>query len=202
MSIVGNVIGSASSGGAKLTSNQNEVAMMVLYSVDSNPIVGNTIGGGSGAPKSVIFQTEDGQEMHAVLVGSEVIFTAGPNDIREGKIAANANGVVIGTKVIPTYHTSEGFQIVLNGQPLSITGLDKNYNYTKLQAIICAFNTNVDNSMSAQLVSIEDSVYNVQSTIAISEIVKNNDTKAIDLGITNNSGNYQIIRYVTYREIE
>lgn len=65
------------------------------------PIIGNVIGGGSGAPKSIVLQTEDGEEMYAVLVDSEVIFTAGANDIRKGKIAATANGVVIGTAVIP-----------------------------------------------------------------------------------------------------
>lgn len=66
-------------------------------------LVGNVIGGCPSTPKTVIFQTEGGEEMYAVLVGSEKVFTATANDIRKGKVAATDVGVVTGTKDIPDY---------------------------------------------------------------------------------------------------
>jgi hypothetical protein len=41
--------------------------------------------------------------MQAVLVGSEKIFTAEANDVREGKIFASDYGVLTGNKVIVDY---------------------------------------------------------------------------------------------------
>lgn len=106
MAIVGNVIGSASSGGAKLPTVQNEAAPMSVFALRNAavPVVGNMIGGSGGAPKMFILQNEDGQEIPVVLVGSEIVFTANANDIREGKIAASAHGVVTGTNVMPDYN--------------------------------------------------------------------------------------------------
>lgn len=168
-------------------------------------IVGNMIGGGTGAPKTCLFRTENGEEMMVVLVDSEVVLTASKNDIREGKTAATANGVVTGDKIIPAYHTTCGFRIITAGNPLTLLNTDSridSYDYTKLQAIVCAFNIDIDNSVSAEQVCIDDKVYPVHSSESISTVTKNHDTKNIDFGITNDTEDRQIIRYFMYKEIE
>lgn len=205
MSIVGNVIGSASSGGAKLTSTQHEDNGVMLLSLDSSSVVvGNTIGGGGGAPKTLILKNEDGTEIPIVLVGSETIFTADANDIREGKVAATSYGKVTGTKVIPAYHTYQGFVGIPASSKIAISissPLDL-YDYTQIQCIVCAFNTTPSDSVSAQQISVGDSVYNVLSTEPLSTITKDHSNKIIDLGIVNNTENVLIVRYFTYKEIE
>lgn len=166
-------------------------------------ISGNMIGSYSQIGKTFVFVDEDGNEVAGVVTDNPVIFTATDDDVREGVIYASSDGVSTGTKVIPSYHTTDGFKVVTNGSKFSITldNLDK-YNYTKLQAIICDFNTNASNSTAANKVAINDNVYNVNLTNVVSAISKDDNAKAIDFGITNNSGKTQILRFFTYKEIE
>ena len=166
-------------------------------------IYGNTVGAGGGLPKSFLLETEDGVQLVGVTVGEETVFDATPNDVREGKTYAGEDGVKIGEKVIPSYHTTEGYKIITSGSPFNIKldNLDK-YNYTKLQAVICEFDTNLSNSVATNRVSINNSVYDVNSTDAISILFKNDDTKTIEFGITNDSEKIQILRFFTYKEIE
>lgn len=205
MSIVGNVIGSASSGGAKLNSTQREDNGVMFLSLDSSSIVvGNTIGGSGGAPKALILKNEDGTEIPIVLVGSETVFTANANDIREGKIAATSYGKVTGTKVIPTFHTSEGYKIITaNGEMIIKLPSPLNlYDFTKLQVLVCDFNVSLSDSVSTSKVSIDGKVYEVLSSQAISEVGINASEQYITLGITNASDKPCILRYFTYKEIE
>lgn len=167
-------------------------------------IVGKVIGGGGSTAKTYILKTEDGQEIPAVLTEDTVNLTATANDIRLGTVAVTNDGVIEGTKVIPAYHTFEGFRVVTAGSTVTIPNFNTIvdiYDYTKLQTMLCAFNTNVDNSVSVEKVSIGDSVYNVQSVDAISSVTKNHDTKTINLGITNETGKPMILRYFTYKEV-
>ena len=165
-------------------------------------IVGKVIGGGGSTAKTYILQTEDGQEIPAVLTEEEVNLTATANDIRKGMVAVTNNGVIEGEKEIPAYHTRRGTKAVKDGSTLSITGLslNNNYDYTQLQIIVCAYNSSISNSVAAEMVGIDESIYNVQSAEALSTITKNHDSKTIDLNITNNTGNALIIRYFTYKE--
>lgn len=166
-------------------------------------ITGNVIGGILKYPDTIILRDEDGKEYAATMLGEEVELTATENDIRIGKVAANEKGVVTGEKVIPAYHTTQGYQIIPDKSSLVITSLkdlDK-YDYTKLQVMICEFNSSLSDSVSVSKVVIDDNVYEVLSTISISEISKNETDKTIDLGIVNNSGNPQILRFLTYKEI-
>lgn len=67
--------------------------------------VGNIIGGVPFSPKTVTFLTSSGQEIQAVLVDSEKVFTAEPRDVREGKTFASDYGVLVGTaKIIDHTH--------------------------------------------------------------------------------------------------
>jgi hypothetical protein len=106
--------------------------------------------------------------------------------------------------VIPAYHTYQGVVVITAGSKLEIrVPSDLNlYDYTKLQTIICSFNTNLSDSVAADKVSIDDNVYNVQSTNILSTISKIDQTKTIDFGITNESENMLIIRFFMYKEIK
>lgn len=172
-----------------------------LFKGDETMIIGNIVGG-KPAVKSYILETEDGQEIPAVMTDQEIVFTATPNDIREGKVAATGNGVTIGEKVIPSYHTSEGSRVIPVGYKFTIPlkTLER-YKYTKLQAIICPYKNSISESVSAEKVSIDSKVYNVNSDSAISVVATDDAEQSIDLGITNNTDKPFIIRYITYKEI-
>lgn len=160
-------------------------------------------GGGTSIPETIILVDEAGNECAAVLTDEVVELTATPNDIREGKTAVTENGIEVGEKFIPSYHTTEGVQVVPNGSSVTISALKKMdaYNYTKLQVIMCAYNTSLSNSTSAIKVSINDNVYDVMSTDILSKVAIDDDNKIIDFGITNNTGSIMLLRYFTYKEV-
>lgn len=158
----------------------------------------------SDESNTFILEDVDGNEVYAVLVDEEQIFDATPNDIRLGKLAVTDEGVTVGEKVIPSYNTLVGTRLIPNGSKFSIPNGDLNvdfYDYTKLQTMICKFNQSIANSVSTEKVTIDDSVYDVQSVEPISTIVKNHETKSMDFGISNDLGVPCIIRYFTYKEI-
>lgn len=66
-------------------------------------IVGNMIGGCPASPKTCMFITNSGQEIQAVLVESETVFTAEATDVRKGKTFASDIGVGVGTADIIDY---------------------------------------------------------------------------------------------------
>ena len=167
-------------------------------------IVGKVIGGGGSTAKTYILKTEDGQEIPAVLTEEEVNLTATANDIRLGTVAVTNDGVIEGTKRIPSYETRRGTKAVKNGDTLSITSLasNDNYDYTQLQIIVCSYNSSISNSVAAEMVGIDNNIYDVKMTESLSAITKNHDSKSIDLNITNNTGNTLIIRFFTYKEVE
>lgn len=160
-------------------------------------IYGNVIGGPSLA-KTYILQDADGNELVGVLVDKEVVFTATENDIRAGAVAATGIGVTVGTKEIPSYHTSEGTKVVTPGSAFDITLL--RCDYTKLQVLICAFNTSLNDSVATEKVSINGSVYEVESTTKLSSVTVDVDNSKIMLGITNTGSSPYIMRYFTYKE--
>lgn len=153
---------------------------------------------------TVVLVDEEGNEVVAVLVDEEVDFTATPNDIREGMIAATDEGVTVGEKYIPGYETWYGTKLVIAGRDISITNLTErdNYDYTKFQAIVCMYNKNMAGSVQAEMAVIDDNVYKVQSTESISVLTKNHDAKSIDFGITNELGKPCVVRYLTYKEVD
>lgn len=168
-------------------------------------ITGNVIGSIMKDPGTIILVDEQGNEYPAVFTGQSVELTATTNDIREGKTAALTRGFATGEKVIPAYHTFEGTKLILEGQALTIENSNasvNSYDYTKLQAMICSYNTDLSNSVSTEKVSINNNVYNVQSTVSISTVTKDHTSKLINLGFTNDTGGMLIIRYIMYKEIE
>jgi hypothetical protein len=147
-----------------------------------------------------ILVDENGYEVPAVLVDEPVMLTANATtDIRKGTTAVTDEGVVTGEKEIPAYHVTEGYKLVPNGSALILP--IPNYDYTKLQAVMCLFNTSLLDSVYTEKVAIEDNVYLVKSTTPEAKIMIDDDNKRIDFGVTNTSGKMYLIRYFTYKEI-
>lgn len=168
-------------------------------------IYGNAIGGsgsgsgGSSIDSTFIIEDSDGNELVGIVVDEEVVFTATANDIRKGTVAATQTGVTEGTKEIPSYHTSFGSKLITNGSKCTISIQD--YDYTKLQVIVCTYNTSITNSVAADKAVIDNKVYSVRSTAVESNVSVDTANKRIDLGITNNSGKSYLLRYSSYKEI-
>lgn len=163
-------------------------------------INGNMVGG-TAPIKTVKIVDENGNEILGVVTESEVVFTATDNDVREGMVYASNDGVSTGTKNIPAYHTNEGKKIVMPNTTFSISlPVEDAYDFTALQILICAYNTSITNSVAADRIGINESLYPVQSTELLSTITKNTENKTIDLGIINDTKNKFVIRFFTYKE--
>ena len=146
-----------------------------------------------------ILVDENGVEVPAVFVDEVTRFTATANDIRIGTTAVTDSGVTEGTKEIPAYITHEGFKLIPDGSSFIL--YTKYYDYKKLQAVICKFNTSMTDSVAAEKVAINGSVYPVQSTAAESIIIKNEENQSINFGIVNNSGAPYLIWFFMYKEV-
>lgn len=162
-------------------------------------ISGNLIGSYSPLGNTFVLVDENGNEITGVCVDNPVVFTAGDNDVREGMVYASDGGVSTGTKKIPSYHTTEGYRIVTKGSQLWIP--HEHYDYEKLQAVICAYNTSPANSVAAKKVAILNNVYDVDSTSVLSSITKDDTNARIDFGLTNDTDGMYVIRYFMYKEI-
>ena len=150
--------------------------------------------------ETYILIDEHGNEVPAVLTDEEVDLTATANDIREGVIAVTDDGVITGEKEIPTYHTTEGFKLIISGRDIDISIPKGRYDFTKLQALVCVFNTTLTDSMATEKVAINDKVYAVNSAEPISDVVLDSATESIKFGITNDSGSHRVVRFITYKE--
>jgi hypothetical protein len=158
--------------------------------------------GGFGYPKSFVIVDEDGNELTGVVTDEVKVFTATDNDVRTGVVYASENGVSTGVNDIPAYHTSEGKRIIKAGAAFSIPLSYSNaYDYTALQAIICAYNTSSIDSVAADRVVINDSVYPINSIDALSSVEKDALNKTVNLSIVNETENKFVLRYFTYREM-
>lgn len=167
-------------------------------------ISGNMVGTYSQLGKTFIITDVDGNELTGVVVDQETVFTASDNDVREGMIYASDEGVSIGTKNIPIYRTSAGMQVIIPNSNFSIPMPEYNsYDYTVLQCMISLMDfDNIDNSINTSMIVLNDGVYEVNSVNKLANISKNISTQSIDLNISNDSENYYIIHYFTYREEE
>lgn len=164
-------------------------------------ISGNLIGSYSPIGNTFVIVDENGNEITGVCVDNPVVFTANASeDIREGKVAATDVGVVTGEAFIPNYVTYTGTKVITKGSSF-VLHMQDDCDYTKLQAIICSFNTSLTNSVAAEQVAIEDKVFAVKSTEALSSIVKDTENSLIDFGIVNTSDNMCLIRFFMYREL-
>lgn len=151
--------------------------------------------------ETYILVDADGNEIAAVATEEIVEITATPNDVREGKTVVTGEGIEVGTKEIPSYNTTEGFKLIPAGADFVIPLTKGKHEYTKLQAVLCPFNTSCAKSVASEKVVINDNVYPVQSAVPESSVTVVNDPNGIDLGVANVSTIPWLIRYFTYKEI-
>lgn len=155
------------------------------------------------AGQTYLLVDESGNEVLAVLMDEGVELTATEDDIRVGTTAVTETGVTTGTKAIPSYHTTEGVKVIPIGSVFETVPMadSEKYDFTKLQAIVCPFNSTIDNSVAAEKVVIDEGVYAVNSTELLSSVMRDREKKTISLGITNDSDKTYLLRYFTYKEI-
>lgn len=151
-------------------------------------------------PNTIVLVDPSGNEIVAVRTDQEVQITATANDIRLGTTAVTEKGIITGEKEIPSYNTREGYRAVPAGSGFVIP-TPTHYDYTKLQAIICPFNTSSTDSVSAEKVVINNNVHDVLTTTILAEVKKDDTNLRIDLGITNESDKPYLIRFFMYKEI-
>lgn len=166
-------------------------------------ISGNMVGG--GAPlKTLILTDESGNEVVGVVTGSEVLFTATDNDVREGMVYASDSGVSTGSKNIPGYRTRAGIKLVLPHANFTVMIPEHDgYDYTVFICMVTLMDSDdVNNSVNTSMVVLNDGVYESNSTNKLATISKNTETQSIDFNISNDSDNYYVIHYFTYREEE
>lgn len=153
---------------------------------------------------SYVLSNADGsKKIYAQLSDkAPVKLTATPNDIRENTVAITNDGVTEGTKEIPAYHTTQGYQLIPANSEFKISKFPKEdlYDYTKLQAMTMPYNTSLNDSVAVDRAVIEEQVYNAGSTEAVSNVTKDDASKSILLGIVNGD-TPAIIRYFTYKEV-
>lgn len=167
-------------------------------------ISGNMVGSYSQIGKTFILQDENGNEITGVVVDQETVFTAGDNDVREGMVYASDDGVSTGTKNIPIYRTRAGMELISPHTSFSVVIPEYDgYDYTVFRCMVSLMDFNdVNNSVNTSMVVLNDGVYESNSTNKLANISKNIDTQSIDLNISNDSDNYYVIHYFTYREEE
>lgn len=162
-------------------------------------IYGNATGG-FGMPKIIEIADNNGNTLIGTVTDSEVVLDATRADVKVGKKFASNDGIEEGTDT-KTYRTTHATKLILAGESFSIPLEDYDkYNYTKFQAMIAEFNTDQYDSLSVSKISLNDAVYNVNSTTKLSDVTKNSSTKSIDLNITNNTDNSYVVHYNTYKE--
>ena len=158
-------------------------------------IHGNAIG--NTAPiKTLTIVDENNNEYVGIVTGSEVVFTAGPGDIRLGLIAGTEEGITEGTREIFQYRTEKGIQLVMPGDNFYINMPDNNmHQYTELQCMIAP----LLNNYTVEKTVIDNAVYSTFGE-KIADITVNNSDKTINLNIVNDTENDFIIYYFMYRE--
>lgn len=148
---------------------------------------------------TVILVDENGYEVAAVMTDEEVDLTATANDIRLGTLAVTDDGVTEGTKEIPSYHSIEGYKVVTNKSKFILS--IEHYDYTKMMAVFCPFNTSMANSVAAEKAVLNNVVYPVLSAEPEATVKIDTVNERVDFGIVNESGKPYLIRYFSYKEI-
>lgn len=146
-----------------------------------------------------ILVDEDGNEIPAVVADEPFELTATTNDIRIGTVAVTEDGIVTGEKEIPSYYVNEGVRAIPPGKAFTLTTAD--WDYKKLQALFCEFNTSLTDSVYTDKISINDLVYNVLSIDELSQVLKDEENERVDFGIINTSDKRYLLRYFMYKEV-
>lgn len=171
-----------------------------MFIEEAKPALNRHDGGFGSAGQTCILVDEDGNELAGVLLDEEVDLTATSNDIRLGTTAITDAGITEGNKEIPNYQAEEGAQLIKNGGKLDIPLYSEMCEYTYLQVIVCAYNTIIYDSVSAEKVVIDDAVYATGSTNVLAVVSVDTNSQTIKLGLSNDSGSSMVVRYAIIKE--
>lgn len=147
---------------------------------------------------SYVLTNADGtQKVYAQLSSKEpVTLTAGANDIRLNTSAITNDGYTEGTKDIPAYFATYGRKFVLADNEVTLTSPE--FNYKNIMVTIAPFNSSVDESVEVNYASIDDSMYEANSTTKVSDITVDLENETIHFGIT--VSELSVLRYFVVRE--
>lgn len=147
---------------------------------------------------SYVLSNADGtQKIYAQLSSKDPVkLTATANDIRLNKSAITNTGYTDGEKDIPAYHSGYGKKIVQAGSELTIT--HKEYNYTHLMVTIATYDSSISESVKVTYVSIDNELYEANSTTKVSDITIDTINEKVNLGIT--ADVKSVLRYFIMRE--
>lgn len=156
--------------------------------------------GGFGMPKLIEIADGNGNTFIGAVTDSEVALDATRADVKVGKMFAANEGIQEGEDT-KTYRTTIMNYLIFPGENYSIplSQYDQ-YNYTKLNCMIAKFNTAISDSTAVEKVVLNDCVYNVNSTVALSSVIKNKETTSIDLNIANDTEYTYVVYVATYKE--
>lgn len=147
---------------------------------------------------SYVLTNADGtQKVYAQLSSKEPItLTAGANDIRKNTSAITNEGYTEGTKDIPAYFSTYGRKFVLADNEVTLTSPE--FDYKNIMVTIAPFNSSVDESVEVIYASIDDSMYEANSTTKVSDITVDLENETIHFGIT--VSELSVLRYFVVRE--
>ena len=147
---------------------------------------------------SYVLTNADGtQKVYAQLSSKEPItLTAGANDIRKNTSAITNEGYTEGVKDIPAYFSRYGHKFVQAGTEAIIDNHE--IDYESLMVTIAPFNSSWDKSTAIKYVSVENAMYEANSTTKLSDITKDIENETIHLGIT--VSELSVLRYIVVRE--
>ena len=161
----------------------------------SEGILGNATGG-FGMPRSFVIVDENGNEFTAVTTEEVTVFDATPMDVRVDKIFASENGVQVGMKIIPSYHTTYGYRFALPGAEVKISVPE--FNFSNLFITITTYNNSINESLSTTYIAIDGGMYAVGESTKISDITVDAVNEQINLGMT--VAEKSVVRYLITKE--
>lgn len=145
----------------------------------------------------VLANADGSQKIYAQLSSREPIkLTAGANDIRLNTSAITNEGYTEGTKDIPAYFSGYGKKILPANTEVTITNHEADYK--SIMITISSYNTSMSDSVNVKYSSVDNSIYETNSTNKISDITKDTSNEQIKLGITVTEKS--VLRYFVVRE--
>ena len=145
----------------------------------------------------VLTNADGSQRAYAVKNAEEAIsLTATENDIRINTTAITDTGYTEGAKEIPAYFSTYGKMFAQANKEAVINVPE--YDYKNIMVSIGTYNNSVSESTKVTYVSIDNAMYEANTTNKVSDITIDTTNKQVKLGITPSV--LSVIRYFIVRE--
>ena len=145
----------------------------------------------------VLTNADGSKRAYAVKNAEEAIsLTATENDIRINTTAITDTGYTEGAKEIPAYFSTCAKKVI-NANVEAVIDVPE-YDYKNIMVSLAPYNNSVSESTAVNYVSIDNAMYEANSTTKVSEITIDTDNQQVKLGIT--PSKLSILRYFIVRE--